>query len=872
MSARRPWSRLSAAFASALVGLLMWTASAQTQTQTQTLTQTLTQTPASTSSAPAGEASSPDRAASSPARPTVPATVPVAPATPATRLTMPPPAAPMPAECKAPTALPPPGGDVEAACRADAMPLRLVRQPEALPAGRAGRPYARTLAAEGGTPPYQFSLIDGDLPAGLSLGARGAITGTPTAATLSRFVIAVQDRAGTRLHQAFDLRVLPVAAKAPATPAAASATLQPFTELDLKQATTPPATGPTAITYQLAAEALEALAGAIAAPPAVVGSDVVSADGVILEHETPMAPAAPALSASAPATPPLPPLPADLSWSDGQQTQFVAALQPLVGREYPARSLFEAALRYRVCAHVGQLVVNEAKRLQRRGPDPAEYLENCLKQPDQPPHDAAKALAAGRLPQDQLRRWLLPRSVLDWLTAAARRVRPLKPSHAAHWQAAPGCGCAEPREFQPLFAFHPAWLDTGEPLQLDFSVVNRINYFALQLGEDMTLPAGWGQSPADTAFVSTARRHGASLDLVVYNSDWRFLRAPTPAQWNGTRQQMTRRLGLRVRELLDTPLPGWRERARQWLPGFSEPQHLADGVTLFFDDLPNDDPVAMQRFAEFLPGFVIALARAMAEQPGRQYALNLVMTADQLRASGPYGVPALFDLLKAVEQPVVVNQRIQAGLDDYHRNGNVELRFLVLLAEPTTLTKKTLHRIAEESQAVQGSDRRIFQRSIVPVLQVPPLDDRQFADDLAYAQDNFGGAAFWPGPEAAPHLGPAQVEALHATFGPQAVPGLQGLCAWVCPNRWWFRLAFETLLVLGVLAWLVLHWHCAWRRRYGRAALLAGVPTVIVVALLGLCDPAMAVLRDGTVLLALAGVVLLGLLIRAMVKRRVEKP
>ncbi|MFL6429504.1 MAG: putative Ig domain-containing protein [Acidobacteriaceae bacterium] len=53
--------------------------------------------------------------------------------------------------------------------------------------------YSATLSATGGTAPYNWSIKSGSLPAGLSLGAAGAITGTPTAAGASSFVAQVTD-------------------------------------------------------------------------------------------------------------------------------------------------------------------------------------------------------------------------------------------------------------------------------------------------------------------------------------------------------------------------------------------------------------------------------------------------------------------------------------------------------------------------------------------------------------------------------------------------------------------------------------------------------------------------------------------------------
>jgi hypothetical protein len=64
-----------------------------------------------------------------------------------------------------------------------------------LPNGVAGISYSATVAASGGTKPYTFSIVDGRLPFGLSLGHdNGLISGTPTQPfERQRFTVQVRD-------------------------------------------------------------------------------------------------------------------------------------------------------------------------------------------------------------------------------------------------------------------------------------------------------------------------------------------------------------------------------------------------------------------------------------------------------------------------------------------------------------------------------------------------------------------------------------------------------------------------------------------------------------------------------------------------------
>ena len=72
----------------------------------------------------------------------------------------------------------------------------LVLTPFDLPAGVLRQSYSVTVGASGGTPPYSFSLIQGALPAGLSLSPGGLLGGTPTRAGNFSFRVYARDSRG----------------------------------------------------------------------------------------------------------------------------------------------------------------------------------------------------------------------------------------------------------------------------------------------------------------------------------------------------------------------------------------------------------------------------------------------------------------------------------------------------------------------------------------------------------------------------------------------------------------------------------------------------------------------------------------------------
>jgi large repetitive protein len=73
----------------------------------------------------------------------------------------------------------------------------------------AGQPFRFTFTTRGGRPTPTFSVVSGDLPAGLTLGGDGTISGTPTAAGRFAFTARAADALGNEATREGTLEVMP---------------------------------------------------------------------------------------------------------------------------------------------------------------------------------------------------------------------------------------------------------------------------------------------------------------------------------------------------------------------------------------------------------------------------------------------------------------------------------------------------------------------------------------------------------------------------------------------------------------------------------------------------------------------------------------
>ncbi len=80
--------------------------------------------------------------------------------------------------------------------------------PATLPGGVVGAAYSQTLTASGGSGTgYTFSVASGTLPPGLALSASGTLSGTPTTAGMSTFMVQAQDSLGNTGNQQYTVTI-----------------------------------------------------------------------------------------------------------------------------------------------------------------------------------------------------------------------------------------------------------------------------------------------------------------------------------------------------------------------------------------------------------------------------------------------------------------------------------------------------------------------------------------------------------------------------------------------------------------------------------------------------------------------------------------
>jgi hypothetical protein len=719
---------------------------------------------------------------------------------------------------------------------ADPAPaLQLVFRTVVLPAGRLEMQYNRQIVA-GGTAPYTFEVLSGQLPDGLELTSDGRLTGLPIAARSHRFVLEMRDAATPPLtiQQAYSLRI--EARRSPPKPAPAPEPLpQP------PPAPAPPAPAPAEPAIDLARAPVtlqdqqragwvriyrlnsEAVAGALAPPPP-------DAPRVELPQ-----------SWLEPATLPVSEKSEPFEVTPNPE-RVQAMLQPLLGIEYPTRELFQRALQATRCAYLVAIINTAAGKADPSLTCSLERLE--------------KGARGFEAPWRPLYDELLPRALERRLLESAARLRDPTQAKPVHWRGA-DCGCITENPDLHVYGFYSHWSAQEQPQAVDFSQFTRISYLGASLNDagGYDTPPHWNSE--STTFARTAHRYGTKLDLVVYRRDWQLLARQTSEE----QERFARSAAANAVQLINEPLTDRFTRLKPYLlPGWTESFFLYDGVTVFFDDAPTD-AAGEAHFASFFRHFMRHLIQEL-QKTGRSLALNLVVPQQLLGQPGAYSFEDLVGYIETAEPPY--SRRIPEGGTDvtYRGTTDISVALLVMLSEPTIETNRQLRARIDSTNVFQGHRRIAFLNGVMPVLLhataaepllMSPAQRTLLDADLAYTEWQYGGIGFWPVPLAASGTGAQVIELLgHNFYPPESASVAAGICKYVCPNRSVLRLLLEALALVSGVATALYVGSCN-VRRLGRSYLLGLWATASVTLLIGLallsCDPDLSVLRSGNRLL-----------------------
>lgn len=780
------------------------------------------------------------------------------------------------------------------------LPLTLRYQTVALPGAVEGQRYGPRLLAWGGQPPYEMKLLRGSLPPGLQLTPGGELRGVPLALARGRrhhpFELEVRDAQGQLRRQAYAIWVAPPRKATPPQEPASEPLALPREEVD----EAPPPRELTRITvYRLTEAKLEALLKEVtplmgAPAPAAPASAASSAAGPAPEDpptadELPFtaeelqqglrllglpagqarggATAASSADASAGEADAAAPIPAtERPW---QAAEFKALLTPLLDTDYPSRALFEAALRQQRCQFWDEKLRRAAKSM------PKLAGLNCRAMLRAP----IEASPPGRWTPKALFDSLLPEALVPRVVKAAREPMELGASKGLAWRAA-RCGCVHPLREDTLAVLLPYWqADPKSPLAaaaVDFSPFHQVHLLGAVLQDSgrLLMPAHWDRDLP--RFALTAREHDTQLQLVVHRQEWASL-------LGASADEQRRFVDGAVRAMLaELERPALRPLPRAFLPHWQRHHFLYKGLTLWFDETPPPGHPAAARFHALTRELVNALADAMRALE-RPLTLTLAVPDQLFGQPGAFRIEDLVAYLehrKAEEPPAAVPEGFEAP------KLPLRVNLLLLLREPASAAKKELRALIDRSEVVKGSRRihllnhtlpLVIARSRLTPEELQPL--KQLDDDIAYHEWVYGGLALGALPRVS---GPTAandgelLKRLREHFSSELHwSELPAACAWVCPNRDAFRLAFELTLLACALCGAVLLFSERASDGGAMVKLLLLMPLALA-ALIGFallsCDPQWVGLRRGAWPIVLPGAVLLGLVFWRMLRRQVPAP
>ena len=433
-----------------------------------------------------------------------------------------------------------------------------------------------------------------------------------------------------------------------------------------------------------------------------------------------------------------------------------------------------------------------------------------------------------------------------------------------------GCGCSE--DYSALvYGFYPYWSAQGEEQIIDFSLFDRIGFYALRVGNDGMIADSlqWSNDWYIADFINQVHRYKVELDAVFYLTGWH--------DWNEDQIiEASKNIVSSATQRFDSRSPeDWSGRIDRWVRDQSSTQ--ADGINLYFDD-----------FTEITHGAnIVRVIREVSEQlRSNASQMQLSITLDlPFDASNKSRQQKLIEALKddthifLDKKPAEEKQSWFRHIKGEHESTPtyqdtdedlVENVFVFLSRENSSRDKKELRSSIEET--FSGLNRKRVLRKIVPVIATGSAKKDKsdkgvshwteaidkptkhsptpFVDDLIYLEDNFGGVGLWPLPLAVESEENEIKLKLDRLFGTDVTSNqflgnfiddhIPELCQFVCPNRWYFRLILDLLVGIIITFWVISRFHCRLRDFYHDHhryfLILFAVTTLVILATLT-CDP-----------------------------------
>jgi len=405
------------------------------------------------------------------------------------------------------------------------------------------------------------------------------------------------------------------------------------------------------------------------------------------------------------------------------------------------------------------------------------------------------------------------------------------------------CGCSQ--DFSSLvYGFYPFWMANDEVQQVDFSLFDRIGFYALTLNEAGIIEdhLQWSDTGNAAAFISKAHKFRVEVDLTIYASAWQ--------QWKDKEiYTAARSVAKAVKQKFHY---SHTSGLRAIFPFLDDTSSVtADGVTLYFDI--TDTSGSGKKIDSFslskkIVSIVTRVAKAL-DEAGADARINIMLGLDM---NNDEKNPQFRELACILLDDSEDKHEACNKMDEKDSHVKIENIF-IHLQEPTTDSKKILRRKIEDD--FRGHHRKTVLRKLVPIISPAGSDEDprgafyQFTDDLIYLQDNFAGVGLWPLPLASDAemttIEEKIVELFKETNSSNHLGGMidtyaPWLCEFACPNRWLFRISFDLLAGLLVIYALLAIWICRLRglfKQYLLYFLAVGLAAVMVFLISLVCDP-----------------------------------